>query len=251
VFDKLKNLLGAPPPAAEPDTSPGVRPPRTGASASGPRRPARPRTSKSDPGLSGPAPRSRAPSGNFDPPDEAAPVEIPCPNCGEPMLPGWGTTCGKCRPNLVGAKTMFFAPGQVELPAQAAGGMTLGWLIVVRTGDEAKKGSLIDLDSDSVVLSRHDAPPTGPGKAVGFDDGFMSSGHAVLSRPLTGARTDAFTIRDRDRPGPSANGTFVNSHKLVKGEIVRLADGDIIKVGTTELLFKSLWLPPVGQRSPQ
>jgi hypothetical protein len=42
----------------------------------------------------------------------------------------------------------------------------------------------------------------------------------------------------------------VNSHKLVKGEIVRLADGDIIKVGTTELLFKSLWLPPVGTRTP-
>ena len=31
--------------------------------------------------------------------------------------------------------------------------------------------------------------------------------------------------------------------------MVRLADGDIIKVGTTELLFKSLWLPPVGVRA--
>ena len=166
------------------------------------------------------------------------------------MLAGWGTTCGKCRPNLVGAKTMFFAPGQVELPAShAAAGMTLGWLIVVRTGDESKKGALIELDADA-VLSRADAPPIGSAKLVAFEDGFMSSGHAVLSRPQTGERTDAFTIRDRDRPGPSANGTFVNSHKLVKGEIVRLADGDIIKVGTTELLFKSLWLPPVGTRSP-
>ena len=100
------------------------------------------------------------------------------------------------------------------------------------------------------MLSRADAPPIGSAKLVAFDDGFMSSGHAVLSRPQTGERTDAFTIRDRDRPGPSANGTFVNSHKLVKGEIVRLADGDIIKVGTTELLFKSLWLPPVGTRTP-
>jgi hypothetical protein len=248
VFDKLKNLLGAPPPDAEPEASPGARSPRASASTAGPRRPARPRAARSDPGLPVGRSPSRPPSGNFDPPEETAQAEIPCPNCGEPMLAGWGTTCGKCRPNLVGAKTMFFAPGQVELPAQAAGGMTLGWLIVIRTGDESQKGSLVELDSDALVLSRADAPPTGAAKLVAFEDGFMSSGHAVLSRPLTGERTDAFTIRDRDRPGPSANGTFVNSHKLVKGEIVRLADGDIIKVGTTELLFKSLWLPPVGQR---
>jgi FHA domain len=255
VFDKLKNLLGASRREPEPDTATPARPPR--ASTSGVRRPARPRGARSDPGLG--APRSRPPSGGFgsggfasgvDRSEEAAPAEIPCPNCGEPMLTGWGTTCGKCRPNLVGAKTMFFAPGQVELPAQAAGGMTLGWLVVIRTSDESQKGSLVELDSDAVVLSRADALPTGAAKLVAFDDGFMSSGHAVLGRPLTGQRTDAFTIRDRDRPGPSANGTFVNSHKLVKGEVVRLADGDIIKVGTTELLFKSLWLPPVGLRTP-
>jgi hypothetical protein len=144
---------------------------------------------------------------------------------------------------------MFFAPGQVALPPQAVGGMTLGWLIAIRTTDEAQRGALIELDHDAVVLSRADAPPLGPAKLVKFDDGFMSSGHAVLGRPLTGERTDAFTIRDRDRPSPSANGTFVNSRKLVPGEVVRLADGDIIKVGTTELLFKSLWLPPVAVRS--
>jgi len=53
-----------------------------------------------------------APSGGFGAsglqrPDLAQ--EIPCPNCGEPMLPGWGTTCGKCRPTLVAAKTMFLS----------------------------------------------------------------------------------------------------------------------------------------------
>jgi hypothetical protein len=255
VFDKLKNLLGNQPPQEPESPAPAARSPRV-SSAGGPRRPARPRSPISDPNLGmggGSGTRARGPSGAFAPqdaPDDSAPAEIPCPNCGEPMLAGWGTTCGKCRPNLVGAKTMFFAPGQVELPAShAAAGMTLGWLIVIRTGDESKKGSLIDLDADA-VLSRADAPPIGSAKLVAFEDGFMSSGHAVLSRPQTGERTDAFTIRDRDRPGPSANGTFVNSHKLVKGEIVRLADGDIIKVGTTELLFKSLWLPPVGTRTP-
>jgi hypothetical protein len=255
VFDKLKNLLGNQPPQ-EPESPAPARSSRASVSGGPPRRPARPRSPLSDPNLgtggSG-GTRSRGSSGAFEPlepPEESAHAEIPCPNCGEPMLAGWGTTCGKCRPNLVGAKTMFFAPGQVELPAShAAAGMTLGWLIVVRTGDESKKGALIELDADA-VLSRADAPPIGAAKLVAFEDGFMSSGHAVLSRPQTGERTDAFTIRDRDRPGPSANGTFVNSHKLVKGEIVRLADGDIIKVGTTEVLFKTLWLPPVGTRSP-
>ncbi len=255
VFDKLKNLLGTQAPPEPQPESPPPRSSRAGVAGQPPRRPARPRSPLSDPGLGSGvgAGRARGPSGGFEPvgpADESAPAEIPCPNCGEPMLAGWGTTCGKCRPNLVGAKTMFFAPGQVELPAShAAAGMTLGWLIVIRTGDESKKGSLIELDADA-VLSRADAPPIGSAKLVAFEDGFMSSGHAVLSRPQTGERTDAFTIRDRDRPGPSANGTFVNSHKLVKGEIVRLADGDIIKVGTTELLFKSLWLPPVGLRAP-
>jgi hypothetical protein len=254
VFDKLKNLLGNQPPATPADEEEEVSArPGTAAGARRPVRPARPRASRSDPGLSGAGPRPRLPSGGFEPLDAqggtAPHAEIPCPNCGEPMLAGWGTTCGKCRPNLVGAKTMFFAPGQVELPvATGAAGMTLGWLIVIRTSDESHKGALVELDADT-VLSRADAPPTGAAKLVSFDDGFMSSGHALLSRPQTGERTDAFSIRDRDRPGPSANGTFVNSHKLVKGEIVRLADGDVIKVGTTELLFKSLWLPPVGVRT--
>jgi pSer/pThr/pTyr-binding forkhead associated (FHA) protein len=83
---------------------------------------------------------------------------------------------------------------------------------------------------------------------VEFDDTFMSSGHAVLNRPNSGDRTDAFTIHDRDNPSPSVNGTFVNSHKLTPGEVIRLADGDVVKLGATEMLFKSLWLPPVGGR---
>lgn len=163
------------------------------------------------------------------------------------MLPGWGTTCGKCRPNLVPAKTMFLAPGQVALPPQAAGGLTLGWLVVIRSVDEGQRGTLIDLDRPLVVLSRAGAAPSGPDRTVVFNDTYMSSAHAVLGRPATGSRNDAFTIRDRQNPA-SANGTFVNSRRLGPGEVVRLGDGDVIKVGATELLFKSLWLPPVGGR---
>jgi pSer/pThr/pTyr-binding forkhead associated (FHA) protein len=78
----------------------------------------------------------------------------------------------------------------------------------------------------------------------------MSCGQAIVSRPVNNERTQSFAIRDRVDPGPSANGTFVDSHKLGRGEVVKLSEGDIVRVGTTEMVFKSLWLPPAGQGMP-
>jgi FHA domain len=274
VFDKLRKLLGG----GEPPETTQTGRVRTGAGTV--RRPAkaRPRSSPSGkfPSLASRGGASAAPgssrgvsvpgglgaSGGYGPASglgkpkgpaaarsEIAQVEIPCPNCGEPMLPGWGTTCGKCRPNLVSPKTMFLSEEQVALPAHAAGSMTLGWLVVIRSADEQKRATLVELDRDRVVLSRAGAAPTGSVRVVQFDDSYMSSAHAVIGRPPTGDSSDAFTIRDRDNPAPSVNGTFVNSQKLGPGELVRLADGDVIKVGATEMLFRSLWLPPVATRS--
>lgn len=240
MFDKLRELFGGGKPSNPAHTGRG-RP-------AGPRRPAKPRPLSADSARLG---RSRPPSstgGATAPRAEVGQSEIPCPNCGEPMLPGWGTTCGKCRPNLVAPKTMFMAREQVALPSHAGGGMTLGWLVVIRSSDKRQLASLIELDQSRVVLTRADAAPTGAARVVGFDDGYMSSAHAVIGRPATGNRNDAFTIRDREGH-PSANGTFVNSQKLGQGEVVRLGDGDVIKVGGTELLFKSLWLPPVAART--
>jgi hypothetical protein len=187
-----------------------------------------------------------------DVPSERKTAEIPCPNCGEPMLAGWGSTCGKCRPNLVAPKTIF--PGSLQgmsigRSLARTAGITLGWLVVIRSMDKTQRGQLIDLDSDANILTRVGVGP-GADKLIAFDDTFMSSGHAVVRRPPTGERTDAFTIRDRDDPGPSANGTFVNAHKLEGGEVARLSDGDIIKLGATELLFKSLWLPGAAPTRP-
>ena len=242
MLDKLRELFGGGKSASPAHTGRG----RPG--TSGPRRPAKARPLSADSARLG---RSRPPSstgGPTAPRAEVAQSEIPCPNCGEPMLPGWGTTCGKCQPNLVAPKTMFMAREQVALPAHAGGGMTLGWLVVIRSSDKRQLASLIELDQSRVVLTRADAAPTGAPRVVGFDDGYMSSAHAVIGRPATGNRNDAFTIRDREAQ-PSANGTFVNSQKLGQGEVVRLGDGDVIKVGATELLFKSLWLPPVAART--
>jgi hypothetical protein len=144
---------------------------------------------------------------------------------------------------------MFLSEEQVALPTHAAGSMTLGWLVVIRSVDEQMRATLVELDRERIVLSRAGAAPTGSVRVVQFDDSYMSSAHAVIGRPSTGDSSDAFTIRDRDNPAPSVNGTFVNSQKLGPGDLVRLADGDVIKVGATELLFRSLWLPPVATRT--
>ncbi len=180
----------------------------------------------------------------------ATPREVPCPNCGEPMLSGWGTTCGRCRPNLVAPKTLFLAPGQMPAaPSQvlASEGMTLGWLVVVSSVDTDRRGALIELTQRRSILSRAGTMPAGTPGVVEFGDTFMSSGHAIVSRPQSGSRSDAFEIRDRES-APSANGTFVNSRRLAPGEVLRLGDGDVVKVGATEMVFRSLWLPGSGAR---
>jgi FHA domain len=253
VLDKLRRLFGG-----GGKTVPG-RPVRQRTGGAMPRRPAGPRTRpKSAEGGAAPASASASPSAksgaprsgssSLTPPPEAG-AEMACPNCGEPMLAGWGTTCGKCRPTMVAPKTLFMSASDLAFPGAsgvttAAGGMVLGWLVVLRSVDKARAGLLFDLEGDEVVLSRLGAFASVGARVVELDDVYMSGGHSVLRRPRTRAKTDAFTLRDRWDPGPSANGTFVNSNKLGAGEEMRLADGDIIKVGATELLFKSLWLPP-------
>src|SRR4051812_7066520 len=91
VFDKLKNLLGNQPPQQPESPVPAARASRAGVAGGPPGRPARPRSPLPAPNLGGGGVRPRGPSGAFPPrdaPDESAPAEIPCPNCGEPMLAG-------------------------------------------------------------------------------------------------------------------------------------------------------------------
>ncbi|HVT08998.1 MAG TPA: FHA domain-containing protein, partial [Polyangia bacterium] len=202
------------------------------------------------PAPSGGLPDPRPPAAVANLASAVTPREVPCPNCGEPMLSGWGTTCGRCRPNLVAPKTLFLAPGQMAAaPSQvlSAEGMTLGWLVVVASVDTGRRGALVELTYRRSILSRAGTMPPGTPGVVEFADTFMSSGHAIVTRPQTGNRNEAFEIRDRES-APSANGTFVNSRRLVAGEVMRLGDGDVVKVGATELVFRSLWLPGSGAR---
>jgi predicted RNA-binding Zn-ribbon protein involved in translation (DUF1610 family) len=204
-------------------------------------------------GSTGPGPGERrspaaAPGSVAAPLTPAGSAEVPCPNCGEPMLARWGASCGKCRPNLGLPKTMFMdAEGaRAAVGSKLGGSLTLGWLAVVHSLDRNQRHALIELDRTTTVLSRETFAAGSDTRVVVFEDSYVSNRHATITRPLTGDRTGAFTIQDR-KESPSVNGTFVNSRELEHGEVLRLADGDIIRVGVTELIFKSLWLaPPTG-----
>jgi hypothetical protein len=172
--------------------------------------------------------------------------EQPCPNCGQPMLAAWGSTCGNCRPRMASPKTMFMSTvddkGMMPTP-----GISLGWFVVLSSLDQQHHGALLELATPVTILSRGAQENTSLETWVDFNDKFISNGHALIHRPKRDSQDEAFTIRDREVPGPSANGTFVNSHKLVPGEVIELSEGDIVRVGRTELMFKSLWLSPSGK----
>jgi hypothetical protein len=147
---------------------------------------------------------------------------------------------------MAAPKTMFMskvdAKGLVPQP-----GISLGWFVVLSSMDPHHNGALLELSTPVTVLSRGAQENTSMETWIDFNDKFISNGHALVFRPKQAAQDQAFTVRDREVPGPSANGTFVNSHKLMPGEVVELSDGDIVRVGRTELMFKSLWLSPSGR----
>jgi hypothetical protein len=179
----------------------------------------------------------------------AAPARLeeqPCPNCGQPMLAAWGSTCGNCRPRMASPKTMFMSAVNSKnlMPTP---GMSLGWFVVLSSLETRHNGALLELTTPVTLLSRGAQENTSMETWFDFNDKFVSNGHAVIHRPKRDSQDEAFTIRDREVPSPSANGTFVNSRKLKPGEVVELSEGDIVRVGRTELMFKSLWLSPSGK----
>ena len=162
------------------------------------------------------------------------------------MLAAWGSTCGNCRPRMASPKTMFMSAvnSKNQMPTP---GMSLGWFVVLSSLETRHNGALLELNTPVTLLSRGAQENTSMETWFDFNDKFVSNGHAVIHRPKRDSQDEAFTIRDREVPSPSANGTFVNSRKLKPGEVVELSEGDIVRVGRTELMFKSLWLSPSGK----
>ncbi|HEY0709932.1 MAG TPA: FHA domain-containing protein [Polyangia bacterium] len=174
---------------------------------------------------------------------EQAPVEQQiCPTCKAPMLVEWGPTCPRCRPKMAVAKTVALTAADLR----ASTGLVLGWLVVLDSPDKVWRGKLIELDQAVTILSRSQRPPVAGTRCIVFEDGYMSTAHATIRRPFAAGRESAFVITDRKDPGPSSNGVFVNAIRLPNTESRELADGDIVRLGTTELIFRSLYLPPTG-----
>ena len=163
--------------------------------------------------------------------------EAHCPNCGQPLLRAWGVTCGACRPAVA------HAGDEPRIAAARAGqrSLTLAWLVVVDSPDSAQDGAVLPVDQQVMVLTRHGAVAGVPGE-IALRDDFLSAGHAQLKTVSAGAELQ-FTLEDRREPGPSANGTFLNGRRLAHGEAAPLCDGDEIRVGSTEIVFRSLFVP--------
>lgn len=92
----------------------------------------------------------------------------------------------------------------------------LGWLAFV---EQPRRGEVVAVRND-IVLGAD------PGCQVVIEDGFCSSRHAQVSSVPGG-----FVLRDLG----STNGTYVNNLKTSES---RLIDGDRLRVGTTEMIFK-------------
>jgi pSer/pThr/pTyr-binding forkhead associated (FHA) protein len=120
-------------------------------------------------------------------------------------------------------------------------------LVVRRSPDQRRRGQLLALATGATVLTRRGGRDRGgdlPGRVV-FADEFMSGDHATVVRAGRG-----FQLVEREAGGPPANGLYVNGRRMMEGAAgVELADGDVLRLGATELVFKQLNLPPSDERT--
>lgn len=96
-----------------------------------------------------------------------------------------------------------------------------GWLAFL---DGNQADDVITLSESTLIGANPDCP-------IYLDDGYVSWEHVeIYLNPSKG-----FILKDLK----STNGTFVNNTKLNLGQEIHLVDDDILKIGTTELKFKS------------
>jgi hypothetical protein len=160
-----------------------------------------------------------------------------CPQCGQPMLRGWGASCGQCRASLGHARRN----DRIQAARTGMPSLTLGWVVIGASPDEVREGQAVPVDYPITVLTREGAVAGLPGE-IALRDDFLSAGHALIKRAADHGE-GGFTIEDRHDPGPSANGTFLNGRRLAPAEVAPLCDGDEIRVGSSELVFRTLFVP--------
>jgi serine/threonine protein phosphatase PrpC len=114
---------------------------------------------------------------------------------------------------VAGPRTEVF-----ELGNEAGSSLVLGWLAFL---DKPHKGQVVPLAASTVVGAD-------PGCAFHLEEEYISSRHAEFLRTQHG-----FVLRDLG----STNGTFINNVKVVEPH--GLVDGDRVRMGRTEMIFKS------------
>ncbi len=174
-------------------------------------------------------------------------VDQPCPNCGQPMLAGVGIDLWKLSSgNLRSQDAQPVCGGCAgRVPNSGAQLGLAGGCAIARR--KANRLAHPVGRSQPRCSAAGFAMPSPDEEWFDFADEFMSCWTCHSQSPSR-QRPQAGICHSRPRGSrPSANGTFVDSHKLGPGEVVKLSEGDIVRVGTTEMVFKSLWLPPSGQ----
>jgi pSer/pThr/pTyr-binding forkhead associated (FHA) protein len=118
-------------------------------------------------------------------------------------------------------ESMILSPQQASVLLAQPLARELGRLVVVRSG-VLEAGDAYALDSTALSVGRsddNDLPLTG--------DDYVSVHHARFA-----PRMDGVYVEDAG----STNGTFVNGIRLTRDR--RLAPGDIVKIGETEMRFE-------------
>ena len=119
-------------------------------------------------------------------------------------------------------ESMILSPQQASALLPQPAGRARGQLVVV-TSPALEKGEVVFLDSHAVRVGRG-----GDNELPIERDEYASSHHARFD-----PRRDGIYIEDIG----STNGTFVNGIRLTRER--RLAPGDVVRIGETDLRFES------------
>jgi pSer/pThr/pTyr-binding forkhead associated (FHA) protein len=117
-------------------------------------------------------------------------------------------------------ESMILSPQQASALLAQPVAKELGRLIVVRSAD-LDEGDVYAIDSSSLTIGRGDA------NDLALHDDYASARHARFE-----PRRDGVYVQDVG----STNGTFVNGIRLAQDR--RLAPGDIVRIGETDLKFE-------------
>ncbi len=143
-----------------------------------------------------------------------------CPVCSTPLGDPPPAECPECHIRLEGP-TESFSPVGAPVDGEAdvlVEEVTEGPALVVRKGPEL--GEKFFIDRPVLTIGRD------PESDIFLNDVTVSRKHATLE--MVG---DVVSIEDAE----SLNGTYVNGVRIDKAP---LADGDVVQVGTFQMLFK-------------